>query len=128
MQWPAHEEGAQLWQGRFVTGLISWGCAGCWPGAELGQAALAGSRLWQLYQVTGFIWEPDLLESGAVQGEPILPRDQQGPLGTPRQGEDRAQSWQGPIHRALLDVPTAHVALACLFWKIPVEKSSPLRG
>lgn len=29
VQCPTHKEGAQLWQGRFVTGLLSWGCAGC---------------------------------------------------------------------------------------------------
>lgn len=43
------------------------------------------------YQVTGFIWEPDSLESGAVQGEPVFPKASRDPWDPHRQGEDRAQ-------------------------------------
>lgn len=49
-----------------------------------------------------------------ANGDPWVPHGQ---------GEDRAQSWQGPVHRALLCVPTAHPGTAYLSWKIPVENS-----
>lgn len=122
VQCPAHKEGAQLCLGRFVTGLLSWGCAGCWCAGCPG-----GFPLWKLYQVTGFIWGPDLLESSAVQGEPVFPKASRDPWDPHRQGEGRVQSWQMPVCRALLCMPTALPALANLSWKI-VENSVSSEG
>lgn len=70
-QCPAHKEGTHVWQGKFMTGLAACGCAMCWTGAEGCLAPSVGLPhvpvKWKLYWTTGFTWEPNLLESGAVK-------------------------------------------------------------